>query len=73
MPGHACMRMHAYVYLSGSSGIYGLDFYVHLCRPGLRVSKRKWARGRIGHRHRVTKEDSIRWFQQKYDGIVLNR
>ncbi|CDJ53325.1 ribosomal protein L11, putative [Eimeria brunetti] len=56
-----------------STGIYGLDFYVHLCRPGLRVSKRKWARSRIGHSHRVTKEDSIRWFQQKYDGIVLSR
>lgn len=49
-----------------------MDFYVHLCRPGLRVSKRKWARSKVGKQQKVTKEDSIRWFQQKYDGIVLN-
>lgn len=54
------------------SGIYGMDFYVQLTRPGNRVAHRKRARGRIGHPHRVTKEDSIKWFQQTYDGIVLN-
>ncbi|OXB71410.1 UNVERIFIED_CONTAM: hypothetical protein H355_008673 [Colinus virginianus] len=54
-------------------GIYGMDFYVQLARPGNRVGQRKRARGRIGHSHRVTREDSIRWFKQTYDGIVLNQ
>lgn len=55
-----------------STGIYGMDFYVQLTRPGTRVAQRKRARGRVGFSHRVTKEDSIKWFQQTYDGIVLN-
>ncbi|CBZ54968.1 hypothetical protein NCLIV_053950 [Neospora caninum Liverpool] len=55
-----------------STGIYGMDFYVQLTRPGNRVAHRKRARGRVGYSHRVTKEDSIKWFQQTYDGIVLN-
>ncbi|CAL2043635.1 hypothetical protein CAEBREN_20819 [Caenorhabditis brenneri] len=52
-------------------GIYGMDFYVVLNRNGVRVSKRRRAPGRIGPSHRVDKEETIKWFQQKYDGIIL--
>lgn len=48
-----------------------MDFYVILTRPGFRVAKRKYCPARIGIKHRVTKEDAIAWFQQKYEGIVL--
>eukprot|EP01066_Platyproteum_vivax_P002798 Platyproteum_vivax@DN1349_c0_g1_i2.p2 len=54
-----------------TTGIYGMDFYVHLSRPGRRVSQRKHARGRVGKFHRISKADSMRWFQQRYDGIIL--
>ncbi|CAI5453306.1 unnamed protein product [Caenorhabditis angaria] len=54
-----------------SIGIYGMDFYVVLGRNGGRVSKRRRAPGRIGITHRVGREESIKWFQQKYDGIIL--
>merc|ERR1712086_1045136 len=30
-----------------STGIYGMDFYIHLCRPGTRVMTRKLRKGRI--------------------------
>ena len=53
-------------------GIYGMDFYVVLSRPGERVSKRKLRPGRIGKSHRITKDDAIKWFQTKYEGIVLS-
>jgi len=56
-----------------SIGIYGLDFYVVMGRRGHRVSQRKHARGNIGFSHRIQKEESIKWYQQKYDGIVLNK
>merc|ERR1712194_527736 len=56
-----------------STGIYGMDFYVHLSRPGLRVQNRKLRRGRVGRSHRLTKEDGMKWFQTKYDGIILNQ
>merc|ERR1711964_955820 len=39
-----------------STGIYGMDFYIHLARPGGRVSKRKHCRGRVGSSHKLTKE-----------------
>ncbi|XP_053201349.1 60S ribosomal protein L11-like [Panonychus citri] len=52
-------------------GIYGLDFYVVLGRAGYNVADRKRKNNVIGPRHRVTKEESMKWFQQKYDGILL--
>ncbi|KAL0222406.1 hypothetical protein RCL1_002260 [Eukaryota sp. TZLM3-RCL] len=54
-----------------STGIYGMDFYVVLKRPGYRISKRKHCTSRIATRHRVTKEDAQEWFKQKYDGILI--
>mmetsp|Transcript_14477 Transcript_14477/g.21952 ORF Transcript_14477/g.21952 Transcript_14477/m.21952 type:complete len:175 (-) Transcript_14477:104-628(-) len=55
-----------------STGIYGMDFYVHLSRPGLRVQYRKLRRGKVGFAHRLKKEDGMKWFQTKFDGIILN-
>ena len=52
-------------------GIYGMDFYVVLGRAGARVAKRRRAQGRVGVSHRVTKDESVKWFQQKYDGVIL--
>ena len=28
---------------------------------------------RVGIQHRLTKEDAMKWFQQKFDGVVLNK
>ena len=54
-----------------STGIFGMDFFVVLIRPGFRVARRKIRPGVIGLKHRVTKEDSIAWFQNTFQGIVL--
>ena len=48
-----------------SIGIYGMDFYIVLGRPGYNVAYRKRKKGRIGRRHKVTKDEAIKWFQQK--------
>jgi len=48
-----------------------MDFYVILIRPGYRVARRKIKPGKIGIKHKVSKDDAIAWFQQKYEGIVL--
>jgi len=53
-----------------SSGIFGMDFYVVLKRPGARVARRRARTGRVGSAHKISKEQAIRWFQKKYDGIV---
>ncbi|KAK0410101.1 hypothetical protein QR680_004944 [Steinernema hermaphroditum] len=54
-----------------SIGIYGMDFYVVLDRAGRRVAKRRRCKSRVGFSHRVTKEESVKWFQSTYDGIIL--
>lgn len=48
-----------------SIGIYGMDFYIVLGRPGYSVGYRKRKKGRVGAQHRVTKEEAMKWFQQK--------
>lgn len=54
-----------------STGIFGMDFYIVLNRPGDRVSKRKSRKGRIGVSHRITKEEAQQWFQEKLGGALL--
>jgi len=51
-------------------GIFGMDFYVVMGRPGARVARRKVKRSRVGFPHRVTKEDTMAWFKQRFDGIL---
>jgi len=55
-----------------SIGIYGMDFYVVLGRPGMSVMKRRKQVNKIGHSHKLTKEDAMKWFQTKYDGVILS-
>ena len=45
------------------TGIFGMDFYVVLARPGKRVSRRKHKRSRMGLHQKVTKEDAVKWFE----------
>lgn len=52
-------------------GIFGLDFFVVLQRPGYRVSKKRRTPGSIGPQHRLCTEDAIKWFQTKYEGVIL--
>eukprot|EP00727_Mastigamoeba_balamuthi_P005082 m51a1_g14572 putative 60S ribosomal protein L5 (180) ;mRNA; r:1071566-1072396 len=51
-------------------GIYGMDFYVVLERPGMRVSRRKRMCSAVGRHHLVTKAEAIEWFKTTYSGIV---
>merc|ERR1711868_51149 len=52
-------------------GIYGMDFYVVMKRPGYCITQRRRMKSEIGKQHRLTATDSMKWFQQKYDGIIL--
>merc|ERR1711994_184729 len=54
-----------------SIGIFGMDFFVVLDRPGSRITKRRRCQSKIGFQHKLTKDDAQRWFQQTYDGILL--
>jgi large subunit ribosomal protein L11e len=54
-----------------STGIFGMDFFIVLIRPGFRVAKRKWAPGRIGKDQLISKNDAMKWFVDKYQGIIM--
>jgi large subunit ribosomal protein L11e len=54
-----------------TTGIYGMDFFVNLIRPGARVSRRKLRTSRMGSNHKISKEDAMKWFQDKFEGVVL--
>jgi len=53
------------------TGIFGMDFYVVLKRPGTRVGKRKHAQSRIGNNQKISKEDAQEWFKRTYDGTLI--
>lgn len=56
-----------------SIGIYGMNFFVVLGRAGFDIAKKKNITGSIGHSHKATKEEAIKWFQTKYSGIISGK
>ena len=54
-----------------STGIYGMDFFVVLTRPGKRVVKRKSRRSTFGNFQKINKEEAKQWFIEKLGGTVL--
>merc|ERR1712183_1184361 len=53
------------------TGIFGMDFYCVLKKPGFRVSRKKRCRGRIGNNQKIEKEEAKEWFKREYDGILI--
>eukprot|EP00121_Abeoforma_whisleri_P015678 Awhi_evm1s14427 len=53
-----------------SIGIYGMDFFVIMSRPGFRVAKKKHKGSKIGKKHRITKEHTMKWFSNTMDGSI---
>ncbi|CAD25092.2 60S RIBOSOMAL PROTEIN L11 [Encephalitozoon cuniculi GB-M1] len=52
-------------------GIFGMDFFVILARPGDRVSKRKRCKSRVGNKQRVYAEDAKKWFVENFEGVLV--
>lgn len=52
-------------------GIFGMDVSIALERPGFRVSRRSRLRSRIGKRHRITKEEAMRFFRDQLQVEVV--
>lgn len=39
-------------------------------RPGERVAKRRRAKAHIGTNHKITQNETVKWFKNRFDGIV---
>jgi large subunit ribosomal protein L11e len=51
-------------------GIYGMDFYCCMTRRGERVSRRRRMTGKVGSSHRIKREETMKWFKTRFDGII---
>jgi large subunit ribosomal protein L5 len=47
-------------------GIFGMDINVVVNRPGYRISKRRISERKVPSTHKITKEDTISFFKDKY-------
>uniref|UniRef100_A0A8D2BC27 Large ribosomal subunit protein uL5 n=1 Tax=Sciurus vulgaris TaxID=55149 RepID=A0A8D2BC27_SCIVU len=64
-------HIHLGIEYDPSIGIYGLDFYVVLGRLGFSITDEKHRTGCTGAKHRISKEEAMHCFQQKYDGFEV--
>ncbi len=53
-------------------GVIGMDIIVHVSRPGRRIMLRRRARSKIGKNHLVSKEESIRFFQEEFGVKIIS-
>jgi len=68
VPDHTLFKTQKY---DPNIGIFGMDICVTMEKPGYRVKRRRIARRKIPHRHRVTKEETIKFFTEKYNVEVI--
>ena len=68
VPDHTLFKTQKY---DPNIGIFGMDICVTMEKPGYRVKRRRIARRKIPHRHRVTKEETIKFFTEKYNVEVV--
>jgi large subunit ribosomal protein L5 len=69
--GNLAFGLHEYLDIPGvqydaSIGIIGLEVAVTLMRPGFRIRSRARKQKRIPTRHRISKEESMKFMQQKF-------
>ena len=55
-----------------SIGIIGLEAAVTLTRPGFRVKKRKLQAAKVGQKHRISKEEAIKYIQEEFKAEVVS-
>jgi len=52
-------------------GIFGMDVNIIVNRPGYRVNKRRIVKRKIPASHKITKEDTVAFFKDKYSVEVI--
>jgi len=46
-------------------GMFGMDVIITLERPGYRVKRRRIRRAKIGNRHKIKREEAIKFYQEE--------
>ncbi len=68
--GNISLGIHEHIDIPGTKynpdiGIFGMDVCVSLTRPGYRISKKRNPK-KIGKRHRISRDESINFFKEKF-------
>jgi len=69
IPDHTMFKDQKY---DPNIGIFGMDVCITMQRPGYRVKHRRIARRKIPHKHRVTREETMKFFTEKYNVEVIS-
>lgn len=68
IPDHTLFKSQKY---DPNIGIFGMDVCITMEKPGYRIKKRRIAKRHIPHKHRVTREETIEFFKDKYNVEVI--
>jgi large subunit ribosomal protein L5 len=68
IPDHTLFKSQKY---DPNIGIFGMDICVTMEKAGYRVKRRRMANRKIPHRHRVTKEGSVKFFSEAFNMEVI--
>ena len=68
IPDHTLFKTQKY---DPNIGIFGMDVCITMKKPGYRIKRRRIAKRHVPHRHRVTKEETINFFSEKYNVEVI--
>jgi len=68
IPDHTLFKTQKY---DPSIGIFGMDVCITMKKPGYRIKHRRIAKRHIPHRHRVKKDETIKFFSKNYNVEVI--
>lgn len=77
-PGKVSFGIHEYIEVPGlqfqrDMGIMGFDVNLNLMRAGKRVSLKKIKHARIPTRHRITKEETIKFMEENFNTKIKEK
>jgi large subunit ribosomal protein L5 len=68
IPDHTLFKSQKY---DPNIGIFGMDINITMKKNGYRLKRRRIAPRHIPHRHRVTREETIQFFKDKFNVEVI--
>ena len=68
IPDHTLFKSQKY---DPNIGIFGMDVCITMKKPGFRIKHRRIATQKIPHRHRVKKEETIKFFSEAFNVEVI--
>ena len=68
IPDHTLFKSQKY---DPNIGIFGMDICITMQKPGYRIKHRRIAARRLPHRHRVKKEETIKFFSETFNVEVI--